>query len=131
MFGDNKFYIDVDEFRKWRKENKVSTEETLDLIFYSFRIYSGLRPQQMRDDLGRLRRYRNEKTETVKKEKMFEEKKKLAEREARVRQEKKTLDDINRPIPITASAEEALRIRKGEERPHDKTGFDTADVGGQ
>jgi hypothetical protein len=109
------FLKEGEEFKLWRKENKVSDNEMIDVLCNILRCYHAIRFHQMKEELNQVRQHRKEKTEAYKIEEAARLSKIEAEKQERIKQEMKVLDDLNKPIPLTASAEEAMAIRFGED----------------
>lgn len=107
------FLKEGEDFKRWRKENKVSNDEMIDGICNILRCYHAIRFQQMKEEIEQVRQHRKEKTVAYANEEKEKADAKIAERQKRADEELKTVDDLNKPIPLDASAEEATNIRFG------------------
>lgn len=108
------FMNEGEDFKRWKDENNVTMDEMVDGICNILRCYHAIRFPQMKEEIEQLRKIRKDKTIEGQKEVTDAKEKKDAERALRAEQEKKVVEDIQKPIPLDSSAEEATAIRFGE-----------------
>lgn len=108
------FLEEADEFHEWCKKENVTSDEALKLIFSMLRCFHAIRFPQMKDELIGIRRYYKEKTPEHATEELEKAQKKEEEKQDRITTEIKAIEDENKPIPLNASADEAMAIRRGD-----------------
>jgi hypothetical protein len=104
---------DMTELDVWCHQEKVSTEELLYCLVFQFLHKYNLNARQIRSDIVELRDLRKSLSAQYKKDEKRKATQKIERLSKQIEEEQKILEDEQKPIPITASADEAIKIRMG------------------